>query len=313
MTKDTDRHSEPIHSPAHEPLTPEQRAPIEAENGFRQFDRLIKILERYLDGLRKENKEDFPVRPSMLMELNRIAVDKLISNPGGYRQTPMTIKSSAGVVKHEPPSWEDVPGWVDEMCDYVNQNWNKPALHLSAYLLWRVNWIHPFSDGNGRTARAISYLVLCVRLRQRLPGDRTMPEFISDEKSPYYAGLEVADEAYKKGTIDVSKLEAYLHELLMRQGHACGKHRRHGRHATDSSAETRRRRNRRGTRSTDSRHRQQCRRITVDAMDRVCRCGHRCDHRWWGGSIALRQRRSLYRWATTTVQVSGRALWHTDL
>lgn len=99
------------------------------------------------------------------MELNRLAVERIIANPGAYRQTPMEIGKS----KHQPPRWEDVPELVDEMCEYVARNWHRSAVHLAAYLLWRVNWIHPFSDGNGRTARAISYLVLCVRLLQRLP------------------------------------------------------------------------------------------------------------------------------------------------
>ena len=218
MTKDTDRHSEPVVTVEHQPLSAEERAPIEAANGLRQFDRLVQILEAYLEGLRRDGKEGFLVRPSLIMELNRIAIDKLIAMPGGYRHTPMTIRSSAGAVKHQPPPHEEVAAWVDEMCEYVNQNWNKPAIHLAAYLLWRVNWIHPFPDGNGRTARAISYLVLCVRLRQRLPGDRTMPEFISDEKTPYYQGLEAADAAYKKErTIDVSVLEGHLQALLVQQ------------------------------------------------------------------------------------------------
>jgi hypothetical protein len=28
---------------------------------------------------------------------------------------------------------------------------------LAAYGLWRLNWIHPFVEGNGRTARAVCY------------------------------------------------------------------------------------------------------------------------------------------------------------
>src|SRR5215208_1351834 len=40
MTKDTDRHSEPVQTPEHRPLTPEERAPIEAANGAsRSFSR----------------------------------------------------------------------------------------------------------------------------------------------------------------------------------------------------------------------------------------------------------------------------------
>ncbi|HET9282483.1 MAG TPA: Fic family protein [Candidatus Angelobacter sp.] len=52
----------------------------------------------------------------------------------------------------------------------------KSAIHLAAYVIWRLNWIHPFADGNGRTSRALSYLVLCTRLGERLPGTVTIPD-----------------------------------------------------------------------------------------------------------------------------------------
>ena len=43
---------------------------------------------------------------------------------------------------------------VEDMCDYVNENWEaKSAIHLAAYIMWRLNWIHPFADGNGRLSR----------------------------------------------------------------------------------------------------------------------------------------------------------------
>lgn len=81
------------------------------------------------------------------------------------------------------------------MCDYVNDNWaEKAPLHLSAYIMWRLNWIHPFDDGNGRTSRAVSYLLLCVRLGYRLPGVQTIPELIASAKVPYYDALEKADD-----------------------------------------------------------------------------------------------------------------------
>jgi Fic family protein len=74
-----------------------------------------------------------------------------------------------------------------------------------------LNWIHPFTDGNGRTARALSYLVLCIRLGYRLPGTRTIPEFISDDKTPYYKALEAADAG------DLKDLEEFVQSLLARQ------------------------------------------------------------------------------------------------
>jgi Fic family protein len=97
------------------------------------------------------------------------------------------------------------------MCDYVMDNWSKPPIHLTAYVLWRLNWIHPFTDGNGRTARAVAYMLLCIRLGYRLPGTKTIPELIAVDKDPYYGALEAADES------DLTVLERLLAALLAKQ------------------------------------------------------------------------------------------------
>jgi len=90
-------------------------------------------------------------------------------------------------------------------------------VHLAAYALWRLNWIHPFSDGNGRTSRIVSYILLCARLRCRLPGAMTIPEQIASGKTPYYAALEDGDRAFRDGRIDVSSMEAILSSCLAQQ------------------------------------------------------------------------------------------------
>jgi Fic family protein len=111
-----------------------------------------------------------------------------------------------------------VPGEIEEMCDYINEKWagNSP-LHLAAYALWKLNWIHPFTDGNGRTARALSYLLLCARLGYRLPGKSTIPEQIAADKTPYYKALEAADKEWADKKVDLSFLEKLLADLLANQ------------------------------------------------------------------------------------------------
>lgn len=105
------------------------------------------------------------------------------------------------------------------MCACVNENWqSKSALHLGAYVLWKLNWIHPFADGNGRTSRAISYVVMSVKLDSILPGTPTIPEQIAGDKGPYYDALEAADTAWlDTGRVDVSALESMLEGMLARQ------------------------------------------------------------------------------------------------
>jgi Fic family protein len=74
------------------------------------------------------------------------------------------------------------------------------------------------TDGNGRTARALSYLLLCARLGYRLPGTNTIPEQISKDKTPYYKALEAADKEWAENKkVDLSVLEKLLGDLLANQ------------------------------------------------------------------------------------------------
>jgi Fic family protein len=133
---------------------------------------------------------------------------------GNYRPREIEIKGS----KHQPPAAHLVPELVEEFCDYVNEHWDRSPIHLASYVLWRLNWIHPFVDGNGRTSRALSFVVLCVRLGYRVPGSNTIPEQISRNKTPYYEALELADANYEeKNKIDVAAMETLLGTLLANQ------------------------------------------------------------------------------------------------
>src|SRR5829696_5603344 len=128
----------------------------EVENGFRQFDRCLEIVDYYLD-----RERPFALRPGVILELQKEAVEGIETDPGRIRTTRVGITHS----KHVPPPPHLVEALLTEFCDYVNDNWHeKTAFHLAAYVMWRVNWIHPFTDGNGRTARTLSYAVLCIKL-----------------------------------------------------------------------------------------------------------------------------------------------------
>jgi hypothetical protein len=110
-----------------------------------------------------------------------------------------------------PPGPHLVEHLVQEMCDYVNENFHeKTALHLAAYVMWRLNWIHPFSDGNGRTSRAVSYIVLCSHVKILLPGTSSIPQQIEENRAAYFRALEAADEALREtDEIDISVMEIH--------------------------------------------------------------------------------------------------------
>lgn len=81
--------------------------------------------------------------------------------------------------------------------------------------MWRLNGIHPFTDGNGRTSRIASYVVLCVKLNALMPGTPEIPEQITENRDPYFEALEAADASWKgMQVIDVSALELLLARLF---------------------------------------------------------------------------------------------------
>jgi Fic family protein len=187
---------------------PHERALAEARNALRQFDVSMLLLQQMLDAQQPN------IRPSDLLTLNRFALDGIHPLAGTFRASEIEITGSG----HAPPRPESVPALVEDFCEYVNRNWEKKsAIHLAAYALWRLNWIHPFADGNGRTARAISYVLLCAKLGYRLPGTTTIPEKIAADKQPYYLALEAADRAFAKRQIELSQMEELLQEALAGQ------------------------------------------------------------------------------------------------
>jgi Fic family protein len=111
-----------------------------------------------------------------------------------------------------------VQAHLTEFCEYINDNWHeKTAFYLSAYAMWRLNWIHPFSDGNGRTSRALSYALLGIKLGYLLPGSPTIPQQIEADNSHYIEALEAADAAAINGGEDISEMEAMIRSMLAKQ------------------------------------------------------------------------------------------------
>jgi Fic family protein len=198
------RHSVPQESEnVSDPLLRAQR---EAENGLRQFDHGLAIVE---DAVAKG--EPFRLRPSMILGLHREALQGLSPYAGNWRPAGVRIEGS----RHEPTEAFRVPELIEDMCDYVNLHGDdRTAIHLAAYAMWRLNWIHPFTDGNGRTSRIVSYVVLGARLKSVLRGKNTIPDQIVDNRKPYFDALEAADAAWRETRVDVSKMEELLEGML---------------------------------------------------------------------------------------------------
>lgn len=113
---------------------PIELARKEAANALDQFDWALEEVERWIaNGGPK-------LKVSTLLELHRKAMDGIDPYAGNFRPASVAIKGSS----HDPIAGGDVPRYVEEMLEYIAENWDtKTALHLSSYAMWRLNWDSP--------------------------------------------------------------------------------------------------------------------------------------------------------------------------
>ena len=60
-------------------------------------------------------------------------------------------------------------------------------------------------------------MILCLKLGYVLPGKRTIPDQISQDKTPYYKALEAADVAWENGKVDLTAMKELLSSMLAKQ------------------------------------------------------------------------------------------------
>lgn len=145
------------------------REHLEATNNAEAFDW---IWERARPGLRLDH--------SLLRKIHELVTRGTMEHPGEYRSHQVWIGGSA----HKPPAPSEVVPMLDEMFRHV-RSVREPALR-GVFLHQRVAFVHPFLDGNGRTARLAANLVLM---------SAGYPPIVLrvEDRRRYYASLEEAD------------------------------------------------------------------------------------------------------------------------
>ena len=181
---------------------------LHISNLERQYGFLQSIVSAAL-----EIKQPF-LSQTVIKAMNFHAIACLHTNAGEFRPCQVDVG------EFRPPDHYRVNDLMDEFVNYVNWIWERTdAVWLAAYVLWRLNNIHPFINGNGRTARAACYFVLCVKAGGWLPGSVILPELLHDNRDRYIDALREADQTYESSEqdLDLTKLHTLISELLQQQ------------------------------------------------------------------------------------------------
>ena len=172
---------------------PELYNRIQEQNLLRQYDLLTNCIEIGLEkGIEAFDKYT-------LWALNYAAVANIAQFGGRFREEPIYVSD------HIPPRFEEVPHQMDLFFSFIHENWTVEGIGdhptgVAAYALWRLNWIHPFVEGNGRTARAACYYLNVLEARQSSAWQENSSRTHSGESRPLLCSIKGCRSAVRMRT-----------------------------------------------------------------------------------------------------------------
>ena len=176
-------------------ITPKSRSEQMIYNNYRSIRFIV------------EHKNE-ALTPELLLAVHSLMTYKTLDEPGneGRFRTDDEVVVENGItheIVHTPPSHEDIPGFIDDLCTFYNSNESEVFIHpiVRAIIVhFMVAYVHPFVDGNGRTARALFYWHMLKNgywLTEYLSISRIIYKSkASYEKSYLYAEMDGNDMSY---------------------------------------------------------------------------------------------------------------------
>ena len=111
-----------------------------------------------------EHKEQ-PLTEELLLTIHRLMTEKTLDNPedaGRFRTNDKVVVADMveGDIVYTPPSFQEIPEFVESLCNFFNNDNPRTFIHpiiRGIIVHFMLAFMHPFVDGNGRTARALFY------------------------------------------------------------------------------------------------------------------------------------------------------------
>ena len=153
---------------------------LEAKNHKEALDYLYDLVS-------KDKKNTFS--ESLIRSFNQLVMQNIDKEwSGKYRNSEVVITGS----NYKPPQAIKIPSLMQELVDWVKKNKKKlHSIELAAILHYKLVAIHPFFDGNGRTARLLMNVIL---MEKKYP----LVIVLKNDRKKYYSVLSKADKGNLK-------------------------------------------------------------------------------------------------------------------
>ena len=158
---------------------------------------IIDAFNTILDEVIRDKSQAI-ISPELIKRFNKMVGrdigEAFGGNPGHFRRRNVTVGA------YRPPPFEEVEGLVNKLCDWLlrefhygqEQNFDDAAIEAIATHIY-IAWIHPFLDGNGRTARLLEFYLL---MRAGVPNiaSHVLSNHYNNTRTEYYRQLQNASE-----------------------------------------------------------------------------------------------------------------------
>lgn len=160
---------------------------LKPEQEIRNYYLALELLENKLK--RKER-----ITKNLILEVQKQICEGESKEKIGLRgETPpgiiFAVWNGDGTPAYIPPEYCDVPTLLDELIDYINNSDDHPLIK-AAVIHYQLVTIHPFEDGNGRTARIISGYYLSLS-GYGFKNIGSLEEYMSYDIEEYYKSIQM--------------------------------------------------------------------------------------------------------------------------
>ncbi|WP_273446852.1 Fic family protein [Neolewinella agarilytica] len=161
----------------------------EVENAIQVYDRLETI---------------DPYSEDELLDIHKIMMSGLITDAGRYRQSGVGVVDGTKVIHVAPPA-KRVPNLMGDLFDYL-ENYEEDIIIKSCVFHFEFEYIHPFSDGNGRMGRLWQTAIL----KSEYPDLAYVPieSIVHERQQGYYDALQISQHAGDSTTFIIYALES---------------------------------------------------------------------------------------------------------
>ena len=172
-----------------------------------------------INRITKSSKENFSAEG--LLDIHRSISNKTLDNPedeGVFRRNDdiFVVDGITGSVAHTPPSYTEIDKMINDLCEFANNDNSSNFIHpiiKGIIIHFILAYIHPFVDGNGRTARSLFYWYMIKK-------GYWLTEYLSISRI-IYTNKRTYEKAFQYAEIDGNDLSYFIqyHLVVMKKAY----------------------------------------------------------------------------------------------